>query len=226
MCKHVYTANYAGKPSSMGKKCPYPAMFNRIYSSDLNNNEDGFKPALPIDSHGVCIFHSKENTWKRENDFTGEFLKLLKLLEAEETNYYDFAEFRFVGNRFKEKLNQKHHLLCFKNLTFKKQAYFVGAVFDDLLELGDVNFEDGASFYEATFAQDVSIHNTYFRGLQFCNAQFKQRALFSKVVFQSYALFEHTQFKGSTGGYVVKFEDSQFKGITDFSNCIFFSNRP
>ena len=222
MCNHIYTASFAGRPASMGKKCPYPEIYNRLYSSGQGRKKNGFKPALPIDSHGVCIFHSKEKAWKRKNDFTGEFLKLLKLLEAEDlNNYYDFAEFRFVGNSFKNKYNQKDHALCFKNITFKKQAYFVGALFEDLLELENVNFEDGASFCEATFAQDVNIQNTFFRGLQFSNAQFKQRALFTNVKFQSYALFDNTKFKGKNAGYVVKFENSQFKGITDFSNCIF-----
>ena len=222
MCKHVYTANYDRKPGTMGKKCPYPAIYNRLHSSGLDKNEDVFKPVLPIDSNGVCIFHSKESTWKRANDFTGEFFKLLKLLETEVlNNYYDFAEFRFVGNRLKDKLNQKHNLLSFKNLTFKKQAYFIGALFEDLFDLEDVNFEEGASFDEATFLQDVRIQNTYFHGLELSNALFRQRALFTKVEFQSYTLFENTKFKGENAGYVVKFEDSQFKGITDFSNCIF-----
>ena len=61
-------------------------------------------------------------------------------------------------------------------------------------------------------------------GVEFGNAKFTHLAIFSNVEFLSYTLFENAQFNGATGGYVVKFIDSQFDGITDFSSVIFNPN--
>ena len=206
----------------MGKRCPVPGLYERARSKSSHSPEADSTSTLPVDEHGACIFHSQEIAWKRENDFEGQFAKLVQILDVDETeDYYDFSEFRFLGNDLKTGLGSEQHTLCIADMVFRKRAYFTGAVFLDSLELDGVCFEDGATFAQATFAHDLKIMNARFRGLDFINAQFAQLALFSKIEFLSYTLFHNAQFMGVTGGYVVKFADSRFQGIADFSGAVF-----
>ncbi len=222
MCNHTYTANYARLPKSMGNKCPYPDFYQKALSRVPSRPEKGAIPKLPVDKQGVCIFHSQEVAWKRENDFTGHFLKLLKLIEYDEFHdFYNFAEFKFVGNELRTKRGSEYHVLNISDITFRKQAYFTGACFLNNLEMKDVTFEGGASFGQTTFVRDVSVSNARFCGVEFGNAQFSQLALFSNVDFLSYALFDNAKFTGAASGYIVKFVDSRFEGLTDFSGAIF-----
>ena len=161
MCNHNYTANYTRLPKSMGKQCPYSDFYQKAYSKAQLRPEEGTKPTLPIDKYGACIFHSQEIAWKRENDFKGHFLRLLQLLEDDETfKFYNFAEFKFVGNEPRTKRGSEYHVLHISNKIFRRQAYFTGSFFLDAFELKDVNFDGGASFGQTTFVHDMSISNT------------------------------------------------------------------
>lgn len=218
MCNHSYTVNNTQMPRSLGKRCPYP----EIYEEARNRSEGDVSSMLPIDDQGVCIFHSRDVAWKRENDFKGKFIRLVQLLNTDETlDYYDFVEFRFVGNEFKPKPGSGHYFLRIENIPFRKKAYFTGAAFADALELDGLNFKDGATFGQAIFNHDLRVDNTCFRGVDFINAQLTHRALFSKTTFLNYALFQNTRFTGESSGYVVKFKDSLFQGINDFSGAVF-----
>lgn len=158
MCNYIYTADYSKRPRSMGKRCPYPELYEKASSTALGKPEDVSFPTLPVDDHGACIFHSKEATWKRENDFEGHFLKLVQLLDAVDTqNFYDFAEFRFVGSELTKKLSSKQYVYHITNMTFRKQAYFTGALFLDSLKMEKVNFENGASFGKPRKRSSISL---------------------------------------------------------------------
>lgn len=68
----------------------------------------------------------------------------------------------------------------------------------------------------------MRIENARFNGVDFIEAKFTQTASFTKVEFLNFALFGNAQFTGTTGnGYTVKFEDSRFEGITEFSGTAF-----
>jgi len=206
----------------MGKKCPYPALYEKTTSTESDKSAKDVSQALPIDDYGTCIFHSHDIAWKRDNDFKGHFLKIVEFLNADDTlEYYDFNEFHFVGNELRTKPGSEHHVLSIIDMICRKQAYFIGAVFSDAFELKRIDFKDGANFDRATFSHDLRIQNVNFRGVGFINAKFEQHVFFSKVEFLVYALFTDAKFTGSTYGYGVKFEDSDFKGITDFSGIVF-----
>jgi hypothetical protein len=223
MCNHSYTANYAQKPRSMGQQCPYPACYEKARSTALSTPETGLAPVLPVDDRGTCIFHSQDIAWKRKNDFKGQFLQLVRLLDADAAEkYYDFAEFVFVGNEVSTKNDVAHYGLHIADTTFQKEAYFTGASFLDAFELDGVDFQRGANFDEATFAHDLRINSArFFQSLDFANATVSRFAFFTKVEFRNFTSFHNTRFTGATNGYVVKFEDSHFQGITDFSSAAF-----
>jgi len=104
-----------------------------------------------VDDRGECIFHSQEVAWKRDNDFVGHFLQLVQLLTTDTaTEYYDFAEFVFVGDGATGSSGRR--TLHIANTVFLQHAYFTAASFLDSLTFDAMNFRDGASFCQATFA--------------------------------------------------------------------------
>lgn len=204
MCNHSYTRDYSTAPRGMGDKCPYPALYAELAA------------ALPLDPAGVCIFHSKEAEWKRENDFISQFLQLLRILEARRNgpSYYDLAEFVFVAESPGEKAGKTAlHLTT----TFLKYAILTGSSFLDAVEFTDVDFQNGAKFQGAIFHGDVVFNRVRFRGAEFAEALFKRKVDFRDITSDSYALFSRARFAGLT----VSFDNSSFDGITEFSNALF-----
>ncbi len=197
----------------MGERCPYPEFYER------SRSQAGSALVLPIDDRGACIFHSQEIAWKRENGFKANFLQLVQLLDADAAwSYYDFAEFVLVGTKLS---GPGEHIFSIEDTSFRKRAYFIGATFIDSFVLAGVDFQDGGVFREATFARDLIIKNSRFKGLDFIKTKLTQCAFFTEVDFLSYALFQDACFTCTRDGYVVKFEGSRFHGITDFSSAFF-----
>lgn len=216
MCNHAYTANYKQMPRTMGTRCPYPELYEkaRLIAPSAT------VPALPVDDRGKCIFHSREVGWKRDNDFAGQFFQLVRLLVADPAvKDYDFAEFVFVGNGAPGGFGL--YTLHIADTIFLQQAHFTAASFLDSLTLERVDFQDGANFDQATFAGDLRVTNSRFRGLGLNGTELRQLVSFSKCELVSWALFAGARFTGTTAGYVVKFEDSRFDAITDFSRVAF-----
>lgn len=217
MCNHVYTADYRQMPRTMGKRCPYPEYYERARSTAASTEP---LPALPVDDRGECIFHSREVAWKREQNFEGHFLQLLQLLNADTAvEYYDFAEFVFVGGPTTG--GTELHKCHIADTNFLRQAYFTAASFLDSVTIERIDFRDGADFRHATFAGDFRVAQAHFRGLSLANAELRRHVLFEKVEIVTYALFDNAKFTGTADGYVVKFEDTRFDAIADFSGVAF-----
>lgn len=219
MCNHIYITNFQGCPKTIGKHCSYPEIFEQIKS------DDDIHPELPLDKNGICIFHSPDIEWKRQNNFKEYFLTLLQMLETcGSENFYDFSEIMFIGNEVRKKPKPEHLALRFAGMTFKKQAYFTGSVFHDAFELEDVHFKGGANFDHTTFNHDLTVKNTIFQGLTFSKSELNRRVLFSGTDFHTYGLFSKTKFTGfknAGSGYVIKFENARFHFLADFSEAIF-----
>jgi uncharacterized protein YjbI with pentapeptide repeats len=204
MCSHSYVARHDFSPRSVGRACPCPGLYA------------GRSP-LPIDPHGLCIFHSRELAWKRDEGFDAHFRRLMTFLDEDESlQTYDFAEFVFVGES--QAGGSRFHV-C--GVTFRQAACFTGASFIDAVTFTDVVFARGAAFDQANFSQDVTFENGTIRGSDFSHATVAARLFFKKVHFRDYALFSGARFSGSTTGTVVRFEDTEFEGISDFSNASF-----
>jgi len=220
MCNHIYTADYSRAARGIGHKCPYTALYNQFAETPPSlGTPVSFDPRLPLDPTGACLFHSKMAEWKRENDFRARFLQLLSVLDLQESgpNYYDFAEFVFVGEDPVKEGGEK--CLHLSDLIFRKDAVLMGASFLDAAELTDVTFQNGAKFVKSTFHSHLTFNRVRLRGAEFDRSIFKGKASFRQTAFDSYSLFAEARFVGST----VSFEEASFDGITDFSKASFDS---
>lgn len=222
MCMHAYSGEYTRGPRAMKGSCPYPDLFEMVAPRIGSRRGEGIDPVLPIDDDGVCIFHSREVEWKRENGFGARFFELLELLDADgERPRYDFCEFVFIGNESDSAAGSEQEPFRIAERTFPKQLYFMGASFLAPVELQTVSFSGGVSFAQATFEHDVRVDDTTFSGFDFMRAHAKRRFRCTKVGFLSYALFDSSRFTGGGVNPVVTFSDAQFRGITNFSEVEF-----
>lgn len=96
MCNYQYILDYTHLPRLMGKECPYTKIYSELKNNGTNNFENiTSNLELPLDSQGICLFHSNELEWKRKNNFAIKFLELLQFLDI-----YDSFEFQ-VGKLFR-----------------------------------------------------------------------------------------------------------------------------
>jgi uncharacterized protein YjbI with pentapeptide repeats len=206
----------------MGQQCPYVQLYDRVRSIGAQAAEVSAAQLLPVDDRGACIFHSQQLAWKRENDFTGKFLQLVQLLDEHDAErYYDFAEFVFLGSDLIVKSGNEEYLLRITDTIFRKEAYFTGASFLDSFELERVELHEGASFDQAIFHHDLTFEKIPIRGLDFTEAKFHGGVSFNEVASLSYTLFSKATFETTRNSAVVRFKDSRFEGITDFSAADF-----
>lgn len=212
MCSHAYAANYQRMPRTMGQQCPYPEFYEKARSRTASEAVT----SLPMDASGACIFHSRDIEWKREHDFEGHFLQLVRLLGADaDAKHFDFAEFIFIGG------GSDPHTLRILNLMFPQKSYFTAASFLDSVTFESVDFRNGANFCKAIFAGELRIAKSHFNGLELSSAELGQVVSFNQVEIVSYAHFDDARFTGAAFGCVVRFEDCRFDAITDFSSASF-----
>jgi hypothetical protein len=218
MCNHVYTADYANLPRTIGTRCPYPEFYGTVAAAG------GEPVALPMDVHGACLFHSRELEWKRANDLPGAFLRLVGLLDEHGTErHYDFAEFAFVGTETPTKDGGTEHLLHIADTVFVKQAHFTAARFHDWVAMDRVRFPGGMEMDGATFERGLAVTDAYINGAGMSKARFDQTR-FVRVEFASYALFDDARFTGRMApgaGRSVYFGESVFRGLTNFTGAVF-----
>ena len=123
-CAHTYTADYSHRTKGVGVRCPYPAFYERLRSDASRASGSDTDLELPMDESGLCIFHSRDAEWKRENDFGKRLVQLLEFLEIDEkTQRYDFAEFVFVGNLPRSETEAGKPVFRFKDHRFPKAVY-------------------------------------------------------------------------------------------------------
>jgi hypothetical protein len=222
ICNHSYSASYRDGPRSMGQKCPHSQLYDRVRSTSPQPPEVDDSLFLPVDDRGACIFHSQNLAWKRENDFTGKFLQLVRLLDEHDAeSYYDFTEFVFPGSDLVTKNGAQQYLLRISDVIFPKHAYFTGALFPDAFTLERVEFHNGASFNRAIFHHGLTFENSQFRGLDFREAKFSDGLTFREVKSLSFAFFSDATFEATRDSALVYFKKTLFAGITDFSAADF-----
>jgi hypothetical protein len=219
MCNHVYTADYANLPRTVGTRCPYPELYLAFSAAGAS----GEPVALPIDVNGACLFHSGELEWKRAHDLPGAFRRLVRLLDEHGTErHYDFAEFVFVGSETSTKRGGTEHVLRIEDTVFLKQAHFTAARFHDRVEMARVRFPNGMGMDGATFPRGLAVTDAYINGAAMSGARFGHTR-FVRVEFASYALFDDARFTGTApgGGRSVYFGESVFRGLTNFTGAVF-----
>jgi len=194
MCTHKYVDLPRKKSPSC---CPYPEMLE----------------GLPLDSLGVCIFHSNEIAWKRTSSFVTWFAKLLRQIEhgAQETDEFYFRDFIIVGN--------EASLITLPKRTFKKKFDFTGAQFLDPVAWQNTRFASsmGVSFASTHFHSTLKIEDVHFRGADFTGSTFGDSIRIQHTHFKnSYAIFDRCTFNGN-----VIIHDTIFDGIAMFTDSVF-----
>lgn len=223
MCSHVYTIDHNGKPAAVDKRCPYPAIYERLSQSVMAGGTGGSAGrVLPIDADGACLFHSKNLAWKVESDLAEQFLRLVALLEADEASkYHDFTEFTFVGGDVRDPKRPDVRVLRLAGTTLQKDVFFSGASFVDSVEFNALKSQN-LTFCETVFGGDVIAQDDcQFQHIDFTRARFAGLVTFGHVDFMQSVSFARATFTASTSGYVVQFVESRFRHITDFSDTSF-----
>lgn len=210
MCKHTYTTSINRK-APIGTPCKYT----------LEN--------LPNDSHGRCIFHSKDADWKRKNNFADWLEVLLQHFEATEGAAYDLREVIFVAER------ENSGMITFSTNTFapKRKIYLQKAVFMQPVLFNDFEMKGGLELKQAIFQQELTFKNCKIEGLNLTEAEFWEKVRFEQLQSVSYAYFDKAifqnglQIRDSAFWNMASFEEAQFRSRNthkthiDFKNTVF-----
>jgi uncharacterized protein YjbI with pentapeptide repeats len=220
MCSHTYTVPEKRHPRPNGNRCPYPALYESRSTTLPDARNGAERPVLPIDSDGMCIFHSRQIEWKRENNFNEKFRELLRLLDESEQRY-DFVEFAFVGDEVRGKGAKQENVLRVTDRVFRRSLDFEGASFHDSVEFHGVTFEQGVGFRWATFFHDLEFSRVRSRNFDFIAAQFNGAAFFIGVDCTNQAFFDDARFTSTADDFAAKFEDVNFRGFVTFPGASF-----
>ncbi len=218
MCNHKYTIDrYSYGPKA--DKCPYTEMYP-VWAKDIKNKG---KPVdagleLPLDQNGECLFHSKNLDWKRANKFLQRFLQLVRLLdEYDGKDYYDFAEFVFVGAPSEVRKKGSSYALDLSKVVFSKDARFGGSTFAGSTRFHEVVFGKHINFAGAVFKDKVAMSDCSVGSCSFDKTVFEKNVTFEGVHFSgTYAIFTDSVFNNT-----VFFRDSRFEVMVIFSDALF-----
>lgn len=218
MCNHKYTIDRY-RHGFKGDKCPYTQMY-RVWAKDIKAKGKPMDAGLqlPLDKNGVCLFHSNDFDWKRENKFLQRFLQLVRLLdEYDSKTYYDFAEFVFVGERLEAKKDGSLYALVFSKVVFSKEAKFIGSTFADSTQFHALTFEKGVDFVGAIFKDKLGMRECSVTSSGFDKTFFEKNVHFQDVHFLgTYAIFSDAVFNNS-----VFFRECKFEGMAILSYVVF-----
>ncbi|MDO5969309.1 hypothetical protein Q4Q35_05775 [Flavivirga aquimarina] len=199
-----------------------------------------------IDNEGLCIFHSKNEAWKNENNFIFHLEKLICYFEEDSTQKNIFLEdiiFTtsidkiFSDREFKKDIkfnNSKFNV----NLTFKSSRFknldFNSAIFDKPVTFSDLSIKgimfDNAAFKLKLFISDCDFFNGFFMlnthfdgGFSILNSLFHSNCFFQNIItnmdksIHDAIIFKNIEFKDFT-----TFELSEFNSVVDFKNIIIY----
>ncbi|MFW5879195.1 MAG: hypothetical protein ACOCUV_00065 [bacterium] len=182
MCNY----KYLNKGSNQyGKACIYPEIYS-LYS-------ETFDKKLLIDKDGYCIFHSKKNKWKIENDFLESFQELIKViteinlsLSYANRNYF-FSGFHFPN--YESIMIENTQFLGLIDLSF---ATFEAPIFFSNMEISSLNL------LNSKFAETLSFNNVYFKYSTLAdNSIFNNGLIFNECTIESNLLFNNCTFDTS-----------------------------
>lgn len=218
MCNHKYTRDRSGY-GPKGDECPYTEWYRELNNKKISNHQDSNSQLeLPLDSTGVCLFHSHDLNWKREKQFTKKFLQLVQLLdEYSSKEYYDFCEFVFVGEQLESKKNSESYIFKLVKTVFMKEAKFAGAVFTEAVKFHNVEFKSYCSFEGAAFKDKLVLEKCSLASTYFDATVFEKNVYFEDDHFcGTFAIFTHAVFYNS-----VRFLNTKFDGMAVFSDAVF-----
>lgn len=147
----------------------------------------------------LFLFATKDNYTSNEyKEFWSLFPEFAKL-QTEKDKTYDFSFIIFPKDS--ENILKEGDL-------YNYEVNFSNCIFNSTLDFSDVKFLKPINFTQSTFKENVD----------FSYCTFKDKANFSKVIFESDTYFAYCAFFD-----VINFENSECKGIFDFSDVAFSS---
>lgn len=200
--------------------------------------------SILIDKQGLCIFHSENETWKKEHNFILHLEELINYFEKELSqkkiflediiftcdteNLFDNKEFKkdisFNHSQFKKSLNVKSS--TFKSLDFKSTIFHKAVSFTNLsikrISFDDACFKSKLSIRDSDFYLGFFMLNTHFNGdISILNSVFHAESFFQnlrtnidKSINQG-IIFKQIHFKKFT-----TFELSEFNSTVSFKKII------
>ena len=142
-----------------------------VFTNKINEKEidcyfskiDYLINTVPLDEVRLCVFHSENELWKSEHNFTLHLEELINYFEEESMQKNIFLEdVFFIGNTDD----------LFNNKRFKKNVSFKYSIFNEDLNVNSSMFSD-LSFESAIFNKRVSFVDLSIKQTSFKNANFK-----------------------------------------------------
>lgn len=188
------------------------------YNSHINPEKyDVVNSALPVDTNGVCLFHSSDIEWKRNNNFVERLTALIDWaghdVDMEDISFDDFV---LVGNctlvntaweKHDYKLDSTNkHILYFQNVRCRKNIVFHNAKFLDPLIIENGFFKADLIIDHCVFEDSISLNRLSIEAnLYIQESEFKRHLIWDG----SNRVFEHTTII-----------DTKFYGRTLFSGLV------
>lgn len=96
---------------------------------------------LPLDKDGLCIFHSQDIEWKRQQNFV-KWLAEYRDVLIEKKELINFSEFHFIAGQDKGFINYLYLL---------GNADLLNSTFHDIILCNDMTVQEGLDFKHCTF---------------------------------------------------------------------------
>ena len=142
---------------------------------------------LPIDKSSLCIFHSDNIQWKKENDFNGFVVKLFNKIYSDKITSYGFHDFIFTGKNIIEEYSVEN-ILYFNKILSRSTLTFYDCVFKCEVEIEQSVFKEALNFVNCKFEHEVTLNScSFFEELNiFDNCHFlKKLAFYNMNIFKS-----------------------------------------
>lgn len=199
-------------------KCSYEEWFDGIE----NNNDH-----LPIDQSGICLFHSTDIAWKRNEKFSLWMNRYLEdCLQSSKVSMIQFNDTTFVKD-----VNEKE--IDLTKRIFSKSVKFEYCDFIDIVSFSFSNFEKNVDFRNCNFNTSSFFRDITCLGNAFWNeCKFEGSAYYNNAVFSPQNMGEYVSFNFSTFAAQANFPSVTFKGdnvdanfqMIDFQDNIYFTN--
>jgi len=229
MCKYRYQDKGSNR---FDQPCIYPDFY-------AEHNEK-FTDNLLIDNDGFCLFHSKDNKWKLDNDFRDKLFELIKVIPEANSNKEKYKwDYFFSGFHF-----PNYELFTFENTSFINMVDLSfcsfdcpvefsntkihslntkHAVFNKIIRFKNVDFVETSFSYYATFHKGLcfincNIQNNWF----FDNCSFKKvnGAEYSELAIKECKSIHNLSFEHSDIEPFVYIYKSTFISELNFNHCL------
>ncbi|MDI9313588.1 MAG: pentapeptide repeat-containing protein [Hydrotalea sp.] len=141
-----------------------------------------------------------------------------------DVGYISCMDAIFKGEASFEKTNFEKESI-FSNSQFEKKASFQGATFKgNQINFSRVIFNDSADFSDSSFYKNAKDNITSFKQVQFSFLNFSNAVFGTKVLFSDVTCNENVNFFKTTFEDNVDFVGIKFKKVADFSEAVFAGN--